>query len=123
MKLHSRIVLVGGLLAASLSAQAAGVVDVKFTQPANYIDAGRSPAEIDRTVSALDTHFKHYAAALPAGQTLHIEVLDVDLAGTVITRPVADVRLVQGRADLPHITLRYTLEADGRTLQSGEEMV
>ena len=33
------------------------------------------------------------------------------------------LKIVNGRADWPSITMRYTLEANGRVLSSGEETV
>ena len=54
-----------------------------------------------------------------------VEVLDVDLAGS--TRPSRrggfDLRVVRGKGDWPRISLRYTLEEDGKPVRSGEEAV
>ncbi len=58
------------------------------------------------------------------GQTLKVDVLDVDLAGEV--RPGArawDVRVLRGSVDWPRITLRWSLEGAGQTSRSGEAVV
>jgi hypothetical protein len=56
---------------------------------------------------------------LPDGQTLRLEVLDFDLAGTLEPFGFGDLRVLRGRADWPRMTLRYTLQSDGRTLKAG----
>ncbi len=106
---------------AALCASAAGRVDVSFDEPRKFSDAGRSAIDTERTTQTLAEHLQRLGKRLPDNQTLRVEVLDVDLAGRVIPRPRADVRVLNGGADWPHIKLRYTLTADGRTLKSGEE--
>lgn len=116
------------LIAAALFpvAQAAGTVEVRFIEPARYSDAGRGELEIERTTQDLERFIRRLGRRLPDGQSLRIDVLDVDLAGELrpLFRGRDDVRLMRGGADWPRMTLRYTLTgADGRTLQSGEETI
>ena len=58
------------------------------------------------------------------GQTLKIDVLDVDLAGEPHHGARAhDVRVLRGRADWPRIQLRYTLDAPDEVARSGEATI
>jgi hypothetical protein len=118
-----RLALVVAALAAALSCRAAGLVEVSFVEPGKYIDAGSSSVDIERTTKALGAYLKKLGSDLPDGQTLQIEILDIDLAGWVRTTPRADTRVLRGTADGPRIKLRYTLQADGRFLAAGEETV
>lgn len=95
---------------------AAGPVEVTFVDPAKFSDAG-SPGRIrDANLTALEAHVQQLAAKyLTPGQTLKLEILDVDLAGN--ERPWrgagGDVRVLRGRADWPRLTLRYSLRGAG----------
>jgi hypothetical protein len=49
-------------------------------------------------------------------------VLDVDLAGRMYPRRGGDeIRVMNGGADWPRLHLRYTLEAGGQLLRSGDD--
>jgi hypothetical protein len=66
-------------------------------------------------------HIGLLAEKLPAGQTLKVEFLDIDLAGDEFPRvAVRDVRVLKGQADWPRLHLRYSVEQDGRVVTSGE---
>lgn len=108
------------LLSAALPAAAAGMVEVSWLQPERYSDAGRTFSDRERTMKSLGATFTQLGRQLPDGQTLKLEVLDVDLAGEVELHPRQDMRIVRGGADWPKITLRYTLQAGDKTLRSGE---
>lgn len=118
-----RLALVAAALATALSCRAAGLMEVNFVEPSKYIDAGSSAVDIERTTKALGEYLQSLGRDLPDGQTLRIDVLDIDLAGWVRTTPRADTRVLRGNADGPRIKLRYTLQADGRELAAGEETV
>lgn len=112
------------IAAAAAGTALAGTVTVSFTDPARFADAGSSPWDKEANLQALSAHLEELGKRyLPAGQSLTVEVLDVDLAGD--TRPArirgAEIRVLKGRADWPRIALRYTLSADGRVIRSGEE--
>ena len=62
-------------------------------------------------------------AELPDGQTLRLEVLDLDLAGemrTMFSRGGQEIRVLRGRADWPHMKVRYTLQDSTGTIKTGE---
>lgn len=103
----------------------AGQVDVSYVDPDRYSDAGRS-LDAERVRDTLSRHLQALGAAwLPADQSLHIEVLDIDLAGEL--KPwfagAHDVRVMTGRTDWPRIELHYTLSTGERVIASGTERV
>lgn len=105
------------------AAATAGPVEVKWTQPERYTDVGWLEADRVRNLEALRRHFEGLGARLPAGQTLVVEILDVDLAGEEIPGALRGerVRVLKGRADWPRMRLRYTFTAPGQPARSGEE--
>lgn len=113
-------------LAAAGAAQA-GTVTVSFAQqPPRFSDAGDSLWEDEQNLQTLASHLVSLGRTLPADQALKIEVIDVDLAGHMRhsrRHPGQLLRVVRGGADVPRITLRYTLESGGRVLRSAEETV
>ena len=109
-----------------MSAHAAGTVEVSFVEPARYSDAGRDPVESRRNEDTLARYLEGLGERyLAAGQTLKIDVLDLDLAGTVrpSRRGTGDIRIVRGGADAPHIRVRYSLAAGGQVVKSAEEVI
>lgn len=125
--LHRPCALV--LLAAGASAWA-GDASVVFVQPEQFRDAGYAralPSDRDRAVVLRDVeqHLKQLATrGLPAGESLAIEVLDIDLAGHFepMRRAGPDVRIVRD-VTWPRIQLRYALSRDGQVVDRGEEAV
>ena len=107
------------------AAQAAGTVEVSFIHPEEFSDVGRGSVEIEQNTQALGEFLKKQAKRLPDGQTLRVEVLDVDLAGELrpFRRSGQEIRVLKGRADWPSMKLRYTLLEGGRALRSGEERI
>jgi hypothetical protein len=118
---------VGVALCAALltaAAQAAGTVKVSFVQPDNYTDVKDSQLSKERNLATLKRHLEQAAAPYVAdGQTLTVEVLDVDLAGDTRHSPSTDLRVLRGGADWPRIHLRYALESPGQPLRRGEARV
>lgn len=101
-------------------AQAAGKVDVQWLEPATYSDAGRSASDRESAMQALGAHLQKLAHLLPQGQTLKLEITDLDLAGEIEPVGWHDLRVVRGRADWPRMELRFALAVDGRSLKSGQ---
>ena len=120
--------IVAALLAAilpPLSEGAGAAVAVTFVEPEKYADMPYSAFDKERVLLNLREHFDKLGAALPAGQDLNVEILDIDLAGRIepTMRTSYDLRILRGTADWPSITLRYTLVFQGKTLKSGEERI
>ena len=109
-------------LSAPLAAQAAGQVQVKWIEPEKFSDAGRGSFDRELTLKALAEHIQSLGERLPAGQTLSLEVTDLELAGELepFSRYHHDVRVLRGRADWPRMSLRYTLSDGTRTLAAGD---
>lgn len=102
----------------------AGTVEVRYDSRAAHSDAGGTPAERERNLAAVAALMRELGARrLGAAQDLEVEILDLDLTGTMrlSRRPVGELRVVTGRADGPRITLRYSLREGGTLLRSGEE--
>ncbi|MCR0985223.1 DUF3016 domain-containing protein [Roseomonas populi] len=107
----------------------AGEARVSFVAPERFTDAslnGRRSVDANApALRELAVHIGRLAqGGLPAGQTLDVEVTDVDLTGQIepwrIQNP--DLRVVTG-ATWPRIKLRYRLHEGDRTIRSGEELV
>lgn len=102
----------------------AGVVEVSYDTKAAFTDAGPTRAEQERNLAALAAHLKALGERqLPEGRRLTIELVDLDLTGTPTPsrRAARDLRIVDGRADGPHIELRFTLSDTSQVLASGSE--
>ncbi|NGZ82837.1 DUF3016 domain-containing protein [Duganella aceris] len=121
MRLITRTMLAAAVALLASSA-AWAEVSVTYVKPDDYTDVSRSQIERERTLKDFSEYFAKLDKKLPAGQTLKIEVLDIDLAGRFYPRRNGeDIRIMNGGADWPHMHLRYTLEQDGKTLRSGDD--
>lgn len=122
--MHTRWTIAGALaLQAAFAfggAQAAGKVELNWVEPEKFSDIGFGHADRNAALQALGDHITRLGRQLPDGQTLKIEVTDVNLAGETRFAPARDLRVLRGRADWPTMQLRYTLVADGRELRAGQ---
>jgi hypothetical protein len=122
MTIQRTALLALALFAGSLPAFAGGVVRVNVVQAEQFSDIGRGVVERERNLALVTDHLKTLGQRLPDGQVLTIEVLDVDLAGEVWpTQRFGEMRILRGSADWPRMHLRWTLQAGGRTLRSGDD--
>lgn len=103
----------------------AGPVDVVFEHPETYTDVRDANRETSPNLLALSIYIQALGTKyLPPEQTLHVDVLDVDLAGKLRTsRRWGMVRVLGGPLDWPKMTLRYRLEAQGQVVASGEDAI
>ena len=123
MKLN-RLTFTLGLMVAG--AASAGTVQVDFIVPTSYADAGRTLAEAQANRDTLGRYLQSLGGRyLAAGEALKIDVLDIDLAGTVrpFRRANGDLRITRGSADYPRIKLRYSFVSGDKVVSSGEETV
>jgi hypothetical protein len=124
MRTSARTWALAGLwLAVAMPASAA--VSVTFTKPEDYSDVPRSGVERERLLEEFKDYFTKLGAKLPAGEDLKLEIIDIDLAGRIDPGRIRfnDVRILRGRADWPRMDIRYTLEANGKVLDKGEDKI
>lgn len=111
------------LLGLSLGAGAApAAVTVLYVQPDHFTDLPRAPWQRAQALDDFKTHFETLGAALPPGQDLVIDVLDIDLAGREQPNGLGsdELRIMHGGADWPTMHLRYTLSEGGKVVASGD---
>ncbi|MBL8513263.1 MAG: DUF3016 domain-containing protein, partial [Betaproteobacteria bacterium] len=110
-------------LAASGTAMAG--VNVKFTDADHFTDMPFTQWDRAEVMKQFEDHFAKLAQSLPAGQDLKVEVTDIDLAGSVdYTRHAGrDLRVLRGMADWPRINFKYSVEAGGKAVKSGNATV
>jgi hypothetical protein len=104
-------------------AGATGRVEVKFTHAEKYTDAGRYVYDSERTLKAMGEFLQSLGKQLPAGQTLRLEVLDLDLAGNIEPVRQGELRVMRGRADWPRMSMRYSLQGPGTAEKAGEARI
>jgi hypothetical protein len=117
-------------LAMAMAAWAADV-EIEWVKPEKYRDI-RSGEEgqksfQNRVISALTSYFKEAAAEkMPADQTLHLTITDVDLAGDVeyfFSDFPMGIRVMRD-VYFPNIEFNYELrDAGGKVLKSGKENI
>lgn len=122
MRFISRMLIGSSLVAAAVAAPA-GAVNVSFINPDSYWDAGSTSWDEAANLKMLSSHLQKLGQRwLPADQVLWVEVLQVDLAGSVMRfHGNTSVRVMQGGADFARIQLRYSLQAGGKPIANGEE--
>ncbi len=124
MNTHFSRIFIAGALVAAGGAHAAATVN--FIQPDNYADMPSSQSDKDDVYKELQHHFQKLAAKLPAGQDLKIDIRDINLAGSIEpTRisSIGDYRILRGGADWPMIEFKFTIEAAGKVVKSGDARV
>jgi DUF3016 family protein len=111
---------------AAVASTAGAAVVVSFNEPDKYADVGFPRSDAEDVFKELERHLQRLGEThLAPGQTLRIEVLDIDLAGDERFRPRAgtDIRVLKGRADWPKLRLRYGMESAGKAADSREETI
>jgi Protein of unknown function (DUF3016) len=113
------------LLLMAGAAHAAGTVQLSFVKPEGFADIHDRTYSRERNLKSLEQVITSAAKPYVAdGQTLKIEILDVDLAGEVRSGARAwDVRVLRGGVDWPRITLRWSLDGAATSPRSGEAVV
>jgi hypothetical protein len=121
MKPVVRHLALAGLFLLSAGGASAGVT-VSYYQPEHYGDVPFAAWEREEVLHDLTEHFDRLGKALPAGQDLKVEVLDLKMAGRMRPhfRGGRDIRVLTGRADWPRMHIRYTIEEGGKVISSGE---
>ena len=100
----------------------AAAVTVNYVHDAQFTDLPRTPSQRQQALEDISAHFQALGKALPAGQDLVIDVLDIDLAGREEPNAFAlsGVRILRRQGDWPRMHLRYSLVEHGKVLKSGD---
>ena len=120
MKPVTRFVLAASLLISLTGPAAAGEARVNFIEPEQFADLGRSTFDREHALKSLGDYIRKLGARLPEGQTLSIDVTDIDLAGELRYWGAHELRVLRGRADWPQLKLRWTLQSGDGTFRRGE---
>lgn len=123
--MHKHLVALAlALSALSPQAGAQAGVQIKLAAELNsYADFGESAWERERNARDLEQIFKSLASLLAPGQTLSVEVLDVNLAGELEWFRGLDRIRVMRDIGWPMIELRFTLRQGSTVLRQGQERV
>jgi hypothetical protein len=122
MRTTAKTLALAGLLALAAHGAMAATT-VKYIEPDKFSDVPFTPWERDDTLKQITDHFNKLGQSLPEGQDLHVDVLDIDLAGRAIpsARAGRDIRVVRGLADWPRMKLRWSVEQNGQVVKSGQD--
>ena len=89
-------------------------VTVTYGDPDRFTDAGdrwNDPVKVAQTLA--EQLRKLGDQVLPPGTDVRIEILDLDRAGRTAMNLPTEIRVVNGKNDMPCIDLRYTVETAG----------
>jgi hypothetical protein len=121
-----RALLMATVVAVLLPTVAHAAVRVTFVAPERYRDSDfRSASQRAGILGELKGHIERLGDRyLKRGQTLTIEVLDIDLAGRYEPwRPNLSHARIMRDTTPPMMKLRYTLQQNGRVVRRGSETV
>jgi hypothetical protein len=116
------------LVLSSLALPAWAAVEVTYTNPEGYADVKVGPGPVKKqremVLRELKKHLEKLGEALPAGDTLKIEVLDINLAGRdqPFNTGNQDQRLLD-EVNWPSVQVRYVLERNGQVVAQGDDLV
>jgi hypothetical protein len=122
MRIHRLLIFLPALACIAPASHAA--VTVTYGDPDGFTDAGDRNSDPRKVMLALERRLKELGERYLSPRTdLGIEVLDLDRAGRPRMNLPTEIRVVNGKGDMPCIDLRYTLAADGKAPQSRRERV
>jgi Protein of unknown function (DUF3016) len=102
----------------------AAAVTVTYGNPDRFTDAGDRNTDPRNVMKDLEKTLKALGERnLPPGRNLRIEILDLDRAGRPRGNLPTEIRIMNGKGDMPCIDLRYTLESDGKAQPPVRERV
>lgn len=117
---------IGFALTALLVTGTAHAADVTFTDPQKFIDATfdrpRSEKNLREVQAEVSKMFSQLADKyLAPGQTLKVEVRDIDLAGRIepTASMASDIRVLRS-SSWPRLQFTYTVTENGAVVRSGD---
>ncbi len=123
---RAAMAIFAALAAISLALPARAGVLVNFINPENYHDFDtEAPAVRSAMLNELrQTLVELGATYLKPGQTLKIDVLDIDRAGFADPRPMrGDLRIITNATPPPRFRVQYTLQQNGKVLARAQETI
>src|SRR6202790_3717180 len=122
MQIHRGFVSAAAIMFMALPLHAA--VTVSYGDPDRFTDAGDANNDPRQVMLSLERFLKELGDRyLPPQSNLKIEVLDLDRAGRPRMNLPTEIRIVNGKTDMPCIELSYILEEGGKVLQARRERV
>ena len=123
------ILILTGLTMLPVMALAGGNAKVNWSNPENYKDViasdGSQEEFVARTLKELEATISELAESLPDGQTLEMNVTDLDLAGDVKMSGARtqhqDIRVVKDSYPARMKFQYRLLDGSGKVLKEGEE--
>ncbi len=123
------ILILAGLTMLPVMALAGGNAKVNWSNPENYKDViasdGSQEEFVARTLKELEATISELAESLPDGQTLEMNVTDLDLAGDVKMSGARtqhqDIRVVKDSYPARMKFQYRLLDGSGKVLKEGEE--
>ena len=121
MKTNTTRSCIAGLALLATGAAWAGT-EVHFTKPEQFTDVSFNQTEREKVLKDLAAHFEKLGESLKPGQTLKVDVTDLDMAGreNPSMRMAQDFRVMNGQADWPRMRLHYVLEQDGKVIANAD---
>jgi hypothetical protein len=114
--------LASAVTAVALGASAA--VTVTYGDPDRFTDVSDRNSDPRKIMQVLSTFLQKLGdKTLPKGTDVKIEVLDLDRAGRPRMNLPTETRVMTGKADMPCIDLKYSLESGGQVIKSERERV
>jgi hypothetical protein len=111
-----RLAAVSGLALLLAAAGSQAGVTVAYGDPDRFTDAGDRANDPVKVMESLAGHLKQLGERfLAPGTNVRIEVLDVDLAGRPRMNLPTEIRILNGKADMPCIDMRYSVETNGQS--------
>jgi len=115
--------LIGFMLVLALMPAYAGVT-VTYGDPDRFSDAGDRWNDPVKVAQTLADHLRKLGdQVLPPGTDVRIEILDLDRAGRTAMNLPTEIRIINGKTDMPCIDLRYEVTSGGATTSPKRERV
>ena len=116
------LALVAG--AGMVGAVQAGELEIHFQPLDQYRDLGRTTSEREDIQKSLSTHFQKLAERLPAGQTLKIDLLEINRAGEMDMRHrMPDEVRVMREVTWPQMDFTFAVLESGKEVKSGKAVL
>jgi hypothetical protein len=107
-----------------LSLPASAAVTVTYGDPDRFTDVSDRNSDPRKIMKVLADYLQRLGDKnLPKGTDVKIEVLDLDRAGRPYRDMPTELRVVNGKNDMPCIDLKYTVETGGQVTKSERERV